>query len=185
MTNNVGAGLKATASLLALVILVVIACSRSDSALDRYSESMNPVLQHHLDLFTVDFAAILSAVDTDLEAVNSADDFDAEAALQLIDTFAFDLRSLSTEMSLVAQDWQLLEPPERAVEFHKLVLEVMQKRITSVDLTRVGYGLLAEVQVEASADMIQDAVELSNEADRLFVDVLAEARKLGGIEISR
>ena len=61
----------------------------------------------------------------------------------------------------------------------------MQLRYNGVELTLTGYAMLASLQVESSLSTIQEAADLLDQSDRLFLDVLAEARKLGELEITR
>ena len=176
--TNVAAGLI----LVLALMLGLVACS---SKLDQYSDSFNPVLQKHLDLYTVDFAEVLSEAEEAGNALNRSTNPNAAEAMAIINQLNKKLDNINEALAAVNREWLVLDPPKEAQRFHELVLEMMQVRLQSVEQTLNAYTLFEAGQIELTMTGLQKAYDLHDEADLLFTRVLAEGRTLGNIEITR
>ena len=73
--------------------------------------------------------------------------------------------------------------PDEALRFHELTHEQLQLRLGAIQIMRAVTEVLMEdpslETMEMSAGDVERAADLFDRADRLFVRILAEARKLG------
>ena len=142
---------------------------------------MNPLLQEHFD-------ALDSAV-TAVEEVGRL----GIPPLPEVSVLMEQLGQLNTNlvrdletMGAVTSEWALLEPPKEAHQFHILALEMMQLRSRGLNNV-LALTLMMQAGTVQDSDfaLMQSGVELIDKAERIFVDMLVEARDLGGIEIER
>ncbi|MCH7606300.1 MAG: hypothetical protein IH962_04020 [Chloroflexi bacterium] len=153
------------------------------SGLDQYSDEMNPLFQQYMDL-SGDLGRIITGFTTQAYSLSSSANRNSDL-LAFANRFKQELRGVSTEMRDVMQEWSVLAPPEEARSYHQLAFEMMQQRYNGVELTIVGYEMLGAGQNEAFVKTANDGANFFDQSDRLYMDVLAEARKLGIVEITR
>ena len=177
--------LAAIAALIALMVLT--ACS--NDRLSDYSEHMNPIFQAHSGEFALANDALddmLACAPTVGELMFTDCGTDFIAALDRYE------RSTAVHMNT----WVLeLQPPDEALLFHELTLELFQLRRAAFytlrsqtkDLMDLMEGPPVRNVAAYVAGMEQTAERAADQfdrADRLLPRILAEARKLGGVSIS-
>ncbi len=158
--------------------LMLIACG-SNTAVIRYGEHMNPLLEKHIDLYTVDLPRIMEDFESTANVLSTSPNADMTNRTQSVEPFTNKLESVRREIEYVIGDWLLLEPPADAQQYHKLVLEMMELRSRGIEFVGIGYTLLGESQIDSSANRLEQASEIIDRSDRLWVDVLSEGSKLG------
>lgn len=175
----------------------------SQVKLDQYSDSFNPLLEKHQRLFDEEFAKALADAEASANRIAqsaNADMTDGKAVFERLDKT---LDDISRELRVVNTEWSILSPPPEAKRFHNLTFEFMQLRLRTVEQAQQAYNMLATVilatgvvessrqdsmesgVVESSRQALMESYDLKQQADRLFLDVLAEARTLGNVEIIR
>ncbi len=85
--------------------------------------------------------------------------------------------------------WVLeLQPPDEALPFHELTLELFQlRRAAFYTMRSQTKDLMEDPSLAIEATYIADLERVADQfdrADRLLIRILAEARKLGGVRIS-
>jgi hypothetical protein len=119
------------------------------------------------------------------DSLASSNNPNANEVIVLADRYKQELRGVSTELQDVMQDWSILAPPEQALRYHKVAFEMMQQRYNGLQLTIVGLGMLARGQTESFVKTSNEAADFVDQSDRLYLDVLAEARNLGNVEVTQ
>ena len=172
----------AKVTLLLTLIISLMACN---SKLNEYSDAFNPVLQQHMDLYTVDFADVLSEAEEAGNSLSNSANPNVSEAVAIINRLNKKLDNITHELAAVNREWSVLFPPKEAQRFHELVFEMMQVRLQSVENTLNAYTIFDAGQIELSLTVLQKAYEFHNQGDLLFTKMLAEGRTLGDIEIIR
>ena len=167
-------GQLAITALLALVVLA--ACS--NDGLSDYSDRMDHVMDAHYNEFTTAGAAFDGFLVCMRQALGEPEFVDCNADL-LVTLNRYGGVSLVHMEEWVAE----LRPPDEALRFHELVHEMFQLRLHAINLMRaLTEGLVEDPSletIELYAGEVERAADLFDRADRLFVRILAEARKLG------
>ena len=171
--------------IVAVMTVLTVACS---NGLSDYSEQMNPSFQEHLD----EYALVDDALDDALDAMGSC----LSAANCRIDDFLDNLADLNVALSryertaVVYMDkWALeLQPPDEALQFHELTFELFQLRLNAmIRFKSWNQDVSASPNSLIFAPTYRDEMESISEqlgrGDRLFIRILAEARKLGNVAI--
>ena len=164
--------LTAIAALLALMVLT--ACS--NDKLSDYLEQMNPIFQAHND----EFALAGDAFDDLIACATTLGE------LVLTDCgadFVVALDRYERAVSVHVDKWVLeLQPPDEALLFHELTLELFQlRRAAFYTLRSRTKDLMEDLSLAIEATYIADlerAADQFDRADRLLIRILAEARKL-------
>ena len=163
-----------------LVLMALTACS--NDSLSDYSEQMNPVFQAHSD----EFALANTALD------NMAACAPTLGELVLTDCgadFVAALDRYERAASAHIDRWVLeLEPPDEALLFHELTLELFQLRRAAFHTTRsLTEDLMEDPLLAIDTTYVAGLERVADQfdrADRLLVRILAEARRLGGVSIT-
>ena len=158
---------------------------QSQAKLDQYSDSFNPLLEKHQRLFEEEFAGALAEAEESGNRMSQSANLDMTDAIAVIEGLAKTLDNIRRELQVVNTEWSLLYPPPEAKRFHNLTFEYMQLRLQIVERSLHAYNMLATGMVELSRQALLESHDLMQQADRLFLDVLAEARTLGNVEIIR
>ena len=153
-----------------VMTVLTVACS---NGLSDYSKQMNPILQEHTDefLFVIDaYNALIACLDSPAMTECSFDDF----------ATYLDRYELLARIHL--EQWVELEPPDEALQFHELVLEVLQLRYHGSRRWKLTiYEFIESPSVLLDEDYLAELEsirELLDRADRLVIRILAESRKL-------
>ena len=167
MKNPVGQ--LAITALLALVVLT--ACSGGSPP--DYAEQVGHIMQAHLSEFALANDALAACAPTSRDALA---DCGADVVLAL-DRYE---RVSSVHMEKWGAE---LQPPEEALQFHVLTLELFQLRFAAFHtIRRQVKGLTENPSKRITPMMTENAAQVADQffrADRLVVRILAEARKLG------
>ena len=166
--------------------MLAVACSNS---LSDYSEQMNPIFQEHMD----EYALVDDALDDNLDAMANCLSTPRCNLVDLQDDHedlitAFDRYE---RIAVVHMDkWVLeLKPPDEALEFHELTLELFQLRHNAIVKWKLSAEELFEYPRVVFNQRYKDDIESIGEqlarADRLLIRILAEARELGSVKIDR
>ena len=161
----------------ALLALVVLAACSNDSLSD-YSDQVDHVMDAHYNEFAIADAAFDDATACMLQAFSEPAFMDCSADF-VVALDRYERVSLVHMEKWVAE----LRPPDEALRFHELIHEYFQLRLHAFNSMRTVTGALMEAPsfetIEIYAGEVERAANLFDRADRLFVRILAEARKLG------
>ena len=155
-----------------LVLMVLTACS--NDRLSDYSEQMNPIFQAHSDEFALADDALddvmacaptlneLVFTDCGTDFVVALDRYERAASVH-IDKWVFEL-----------------QPPDEALLFHELTLELFQLRRAAYYTTRSQTkDLMEDPSLAIEATYIENFERVADQfdrADRLLIRILAEAK---------
>ena len=157
----------------------------SQAKLDQYSDSFNPLLEKHQRLFKEEFGGALAEAEESGNRISQSSNPNQADAMAVIERLTKALDNIRRELQEVNTEWSVLYPPPEAKRFHNLTFEYMQLRLQTVERSLHAYNMLATGMVELSRQALLESHDLMQQADRLFLDVLAEARTLGNVEIIR
>ena len=156
--------------------------------LNQYSISFNPLLNEHTRLFHEEFGEALAEAEktgNQISQSSRSDNKKTTDAIAVLDRLTEALDDVWRKLETVNKEWLVLHPPSEAKRFHELTFEMMQLRLRTVDQTNHAYSMLAASQIESSEKALQKANDLDQQAERLFLDILDEARTLGNVQIRK
>ena len=160
-----------------LTLMVLTACfnGRSD-----YSKQMNPVFQAHIDEYALAYDALDDMIACTPTPIDLMLDCGADYLLAV--------ERYEKAASEHIDQWVLgLHPPDEALPFHELVLELFQLRQAAYYTTRVQFEeFMRNPSIATDAAYIaqlERAAGQFDRADRLLIRIYAEARKLGDVNI--
>lgn len=165
---------------LSAFVLLVVACG--EDATDKYKQSMNPVMQQHWDAY----GELVTQVDMMYSSLMSGQNTrlgldDARSSMQELQGY---LAKAEPQLVRIATEWTLMAPPPKAERFHSLTFEMMQLRIKGVQRNRL---MLAKFFNSGTFDSeaAAEGEALFDESERVWLKILAEAKKLGEVEITQ
>ena len=154
------------------VILVAMACGGGGGSIDEaYIVEMNNLLQQHLDTYTNISNELDQQEDQLRRSLNPA------TAITLMREMQTVMKQAENTFEDVLNQWAILEPPEVARSFHARAFEMMQLRLNGARYNRTALDLYLATG-EFDEDLMQDAADVWDESDRVYLDVLAEGRKV-------
>ena len=167
-------GQLAITALLALVVLA--ACS--NDGLSDYSDRVDHVMDAHYNEFAIAVAVWDDSLACMLQALSEPAFIDCNA------DFAVALNRYERVSLVYMGEWLLeLQPPDEALRFHELVYEMFQLRLRAFnsmrDLVKDSVENPSLETIEMHSGEVERGADRFDHADRLFVQILAEARKLG------
>ena len=173
-------GQLAITALLALVALA--ACS--GNSLSDYSDQVDHVMDAHYNEFAIADAAFDDFLACMPQALSEPAFIDCNA------DFVVALNRYERVSLVHMEKWVAdLRPPDEALRFHELTHELFQLRLHAFNSMRALAKALGEdpsfETIEMHAGEVERSADLFDRADRLFVRILAEARKLGWYQRSR
>ena len=139
--------------------------------LGRYAETMNFVLQRHMNVYS-HLALNLSQVENHMRSAQS-DGLAPGAAFEAITELRDELEQRQAELSALVRDWIALKPPDRAERFHEIVFDMMQKKLEGVrSMKSMANQLIAGAGYDEA--LARDADLQFDTADWLWAGVFAE-----------
>ena len=157
--------------------LVVLAACSNDSLSD-YSGQVDHVIDAHYNEFAIADAAFDDFLACIPQALSEPAFMDCSADF-VVALDRYERVSLVHMEKWVAE----LQPPDEALRFHELTHQLFQLRLGAFQIVRAVTEALMEAPsfetIAVYAGEVERAADLFDRADRLFVRILAEARKLG------
>ena len=150
------------------VLLLLLACSDDGSPLKQYVDEFNPILERQNNAGDQAFAEMENLSGK----VLSGEETREMAAASMVKIFDRVAESINSD----AVEWLKLVPPPEAESFHLMAADMMLLRIKAAELMSAEAQLvLAGRDVTGLTAATDDALD---EADRMWIRVLAEARRI-------
>jgi len=169
-------------TLVAVVVGMMVGCTSSGSNSDSYQREVNTLMQRHIDGFMATVEEVSSMYDSWLSP--SGISMSREEGLRELSRILETVGKTEDELTLVASEWSSLIPPSEAETFHDLGYEMMQKRITGIQQTRLMFAEFLRFGVH-DQQLGAESEAIFNDADRVWVKLVRESAKLEGVEFNR
>ena len=166
------------------LMLSAVVCfgGRSEpSEIDRYKQDMNLIMQRHWDAYTELTSKVSKTYSSLMSGQTSR--LSSESLNATLNDVLKDFETAELDLARIAEDWTRLVPPSKANRFHQLTFEMMQLRLKGVQRNRLVFAKLLNTGT-LDSEAAGEAESLFDKSERVWLEVLAEAKELGGADIT-